>query len=65
MILQARQVHRQRRNFATGESDRYQPSVPAHEARKRRNQRAAYVFDADIEALATCRGFHLLANVLA
>ena len=38
---------------ATGESDRHQPTVLAHEARKRCEEGPTNIFEADIEALAT------------
>ena len=65
IVLEQRQIHGERRNFAAGEADRKQPAVPAHKPRQGREQRAADIVDADVEAFAPCKGLHTFTHVLA
>src|SRR5271166_6978400 len=64
VVFQQGQIHRQRRDLASGESHRDEAAVPAHEAGKRQEHRPADIVDADIDAFAAGQGLHPFAYVL-
>src|SRR6478735_9826271 len=65
IVLQEREVHRQRWNLAAGEADRPQPSTPLHQPRHLLENRATNVVEANIDAFAAGDRLDPLAQVFA